>query len=94
MSEPATAEGKGVERAGRSQMAGIWGFVSQKAPGEGRLSVTMVYVVIAELVVGWGRVAQAYPGDWLRAGQRHRLEIEVLHPLGLQAILQRRLELS
>lgn len=35
-----------------------------------------------------------HPGDWLRAWQRHGLERIVLHALGLQAILKRRLELS
>ena len=37
---------------------------------------------------------ETYPGDWLRAWQRHRLERIVLHALRLQAILKRRLELS
>jgi hypothetical protein len=37
---------------------------------------------------------ETYPGDWLGARQRHRLERIVLHTLRLQAILKRRLELS
>lgn len=37
---------------------------------------------------------ETYPGDWLRAWQRHRLERIVLHALRLQTILECRLELS